>query len=344
MSEADPGHLGLHRAAGEKPPLIDGMGRRFEYLRLSLTEVCNFSCSYCLPDGYKKSCSRPQELTVAEIERAVRGFAGLGLWKVRLTGGEPTLRRDFEQIARAVSSVPGIRRVAMTTNGYRLAENARAWREAGVSAINISVDSLNPARFARITGHDRLEQVLRGIDAAREAGFDSIKLNAVLMRGVNDHELRDMVDFVTRHDLSLRFIEVMRTNDNAEFFDKHHLSGQTIAKRLLASGWEQRPRAAGAGPAVEFARPGFKGRIGIIAPYVRDFCSSCNRLRLSSSGKLHLCLFGDGGFDLRPLLAQDGNGRELADRIRTLTSAKLPSHRLHQGDSGATPHLASIGG
>ena len=324
-------------------PLSDAIGRRFEYLRLSLTEVCNFRCTYCLPDGYKKPCQRPAELTVEEIRRTVTAFAQLGLWKVRLTGGEPTLRRDFENVARAVSSVPGIRRVAMTTNGYRLAERAQAWRDCGISAINISVDSLDPARFAAITGHDRLSEVLRGIEAARDAGFDSIKLNAVLMRGVNDDELAAMVEFVTTRDLSLRFIEVMRTNDNAAFFDRHHVAGQSVIDRLEVAGWQRLSRAAGAGPAMELGHPHAKGRIGIIAPYSRDFCASCNRLRMAADGKLHLCLFGDGGIDLRPLLAAD-DPAPLVARIRALVGTKAPAHRLHAGNSGATPHLASIGG
>lgn len=334
--------MSITRAPGVLP-LSDAIGRRFEYLRLSLTEVCNFRCTYCLPEGYKKPCQRPAELTVEEIRRAVSAFAQLGLWKVRLTGGEPTLRRDFEEVARAVASVPGIRRVAMTTNGYRLAEQAQAWRDCGVSALNISVDSLDPARFAAITGHNRLGEVLRGIEAAQDAGFDSIKLNAVLMRGVNDDELAAMVDFVTTRDLSLRFIEVMRTNDNVAFFDQHHVAGQSVIDRLEATGWQRLPRAPGAGPAVELGHPHAKGRIGIIAPYSRDFCASCNRLRMAADGKLHLCLFGDGGIDLRPLLAADDPAQLIA-RIRALVGTKAPAHRLHAGNSGATPHLASIGG
>ncbi|MBY6129452.1 GTP 3',8-cyclase MoaA [Qipengyuania aquimaris] len=323
--------------------MSDSIGRRFEYLRLSLTDVCNFRCTYCLPEGYKKPCNKPNELSVEEIRRAVTAFAHLGLWKVRLTGGEPTLRRDFEDVVRTVSQVPGIRKVAMTTNGYRLAQRAQAWRDCGVSAINISVDSLDPARFSAITGHDRLAEVMRGIDAAEAAGFESIKLNAVLMRGVNDDELETMVDFVASRDLSLRFIEVMRTNDNASFFDERHVAGQSVIDRLEVLGWQRLPREVGAGPAVEFGHPEAKGRIGIIAPYSKDFCASCNRLRLSSDGRLHLCLFGDGGFDLRPLLAKDSE-TDLTERIRALVGAKAPAHRLHEGNSGATPHLASIGG
>ena len=335
---------GAGPARSSRQELRDGMGRRFEYLRLSLTEVCNFRCTYCLPDGYRKRCGQPAELGLAEIERAVRGFAALGLWKVRLTGGEPTLRRDFAEIAEAVSSVPGIRKVAMTTNGYGLAKNAARWRQAGVSALNVSVDSLDPARFARITGHDRLQEVMDGIDAARDAGFASIKINAVLMRGTNDDELPAMMRFVVERDLSLRFIEVMRTNDTADFFAARHLAGESVARRLEAEGWRRLEREAGAGPAVEYAHPGGRGRIGIIAPYARDFCASCNRLRLGSDGRMHLCLFGDGGIDLRPLLQSDAQHGELVDRITALTATKAPAHRLHEGNSGATPHLASIGG
>lgn len=330
--------------SGEPGRLADGLGRRFAYLRLSLTEVCNFRCTYCLPDGYIKRPGRPTELTLPEIERAVRAFASLGLWKVRLTGGEPTVRKDFDAIARAVGSVPGVHRVAMTTNGWRLAENARAWREAGITAVNVSVDSLDPARFAAVTGHDRLPAVISGIDAARAAGFESVKLNAVLMRGVNDDELESMIDFVRSRDICLRFIEVMRTNDNPAFFAARHIAGEAVVARLEKSGWHRLARAPGAGPAVEFAHPDARGRIGIIAPYSKDFCASCNRLRLSSDGRLHLCLFGDGGFDLRPLLQDDSQHDALVARIRALTATKAPSHRLHDGDSGATPHLASIGG
>ena len=331
-------------SAAPRSPLQDGLGRRFEYLRLSLTDVCNFRCTYCLPQGYLKPASRPQTLTPDEIERAVAAFARLGLWKVRLTGGEPTIRADFSAIARRVAGVPGIRRLAMTTNGYRLAAQAAEWHDAGVRAINVSVDSLDPARFAKITGHDRLAQVLAGIDAARAAGFEAIKMNAVLMRGLNDDELEAMIAFVRTRDLSLRLIEVMRTNDNTAFFERHHLPGATVATRLEQLGWNRVARVAGAGPAVEFGHPDFQGRIGIIAPYAQDFCSTCNRLRLSSDGRLHLCLFGDGGIDLRPLLQHDAQQDELVQRITALTATKAATHRLHAGNSGATPHLASIGG
>lgn len=325
-------------------PLTDGHGRRFEYLRLSLTDVCNFRCSYCLPDGYRKQAGLPANLTVREIGRLIAAFAKLGLWKVRLTGGEPSLRPELLDIARTVASTPGIRKLAMTTNGYRLASRAADYAAAGISALNVSIDSLDPSRFAAITGHDRLGEVLDGIAAARLAGITSIKLNSVLMRGVNDDELDAFIAFVQQHDLSLRFIEVMRTNDNPAFFERHHLAGAEIAAKLEALGWQALPREAGAGPAVVYAQPGRAGQIGIIAPYAKDFCATCNRLRVSARGKLHLCLFGDHGIDLRPLLQDDGQHDALVARIAALTATKAPAHRLHEGNSGGTPHLASIGG
>jgi len=326
------------------PTLHDLHGRHLEYLRLSLTDVCNFRCSYCLPDGYHKPKRALALLSREEIGRLVRGFAALGLWKIRLTGGEPTLRAGFEEIAATIAAVPGIRRVAMTTNGYRLAKRAEAYRAAGIAAINISIDSLNTDRFHAITGHDRLAEVLAGLDAARAAGFDSIKVNTVLMRGVNDDELDAIVDFVTERELSLRFIEVMRTNDNPGFFARHHMPGTSVVAQLERRGWSRMAHQAGAGPAIEYAHPETTGRIGIIAPYEPDFCASCNRVRVSASGRLHLCLFGDGGVDLRTLLRSDDQHDELVNRMRCLTRGKPDAHRLHSDNSGTTPHLASIGG
>ncbi|MBS0254633.1 MAG: GTP 3',8-cyclase MoaA [Proteobacteria bacterium] len=324
--------------------LIDGHGRRFEYLRLSLTDRCNFRCSYCLPQGYRKQAAAPADLAPDEISRLIRAFAALGLWKVRLTGGEPSLRLELLEIAKLVATTPGIGQLAMTTNGYRLAARAADYAEAGINALNVSVDSLDPRRFAAITGHNRLAEVLAGVAAARAAGIASIKLNSVLMRGINDGELDRFMAFVAEHDLSLRFIEVMRTNDNAAFFARHHLAGADISERLVALGWARLPREIGAGPAIEYANPAGPGRIGIIAPYARDFCAACNRLRVSAQGMLHLCLFGDAGVNLRDLLQHDHQQDDLIARITMLTAGKAAAHRLHQGNSGGTAHLASIGG
>ena len=324
--------------------LQDGFGRRFSYLRLSLTERCNFRCVYCLPEGFRKQAGLPSELAHDEILRAVRAFAKLGLWKLRLTGGEPTVRADFAAIAANVAQVDGVRRVAMTTNGYRLAEHAEAWHAAGIDAINVSIDTLDAAGFARITGHDRLGEVIAGIDASLAAGYAAVKVNGVLMRGVDEDERQRVLDFVAERNVTWRFIELMRTNDNADFHAREASPRAELRRWLDEGGWQPIAREDGAGPSVDYAHPDYRGRIGLIAPYSSGFCDSCNRLRLSSRGRLHLCLFGKEGLDLRPWLQADDQQDELIARIRSAMPHKTAGHRLHEGDSGATPHLASIGG
>lgn len=323
--------------------LRDAYGRTFPYLRLSVTDVCNFKCSYCLPNGYQKQ-GRPMFLTRDELVRVARVFAALGTWKIRLTGGEPTVRKDFLDIASGIANVEGISRLAMTTNGYKLPERAAAFRAAGLSAINISIDSISREGFHRITGVDRLDDVLKGIDACLEAGFESVKLNTVLLQGLNDQDLTTLIRFVADKPVSLRFIELMQTGDNADYFKKHHLPAARVRDHLLAEGWLSQPRKEGAGPAEEFRHAASQGSIGLIAPYSKDFCKGCNRLRVSAKGKLHLCLFGEAGFPLRDLLQSDDQLEDLTARLSRLLAKKQESHFLHHGMTGATPHLASLGG
>lgn len=323
--------------------LIDPQGRRFPYLRLSLTEACNFACSYCLPDGYSAD-GKPSFLTLAEITRLVRAFAALGMSKIRLTGGEPTLRKDLLAIIQAVATQPGIRKVALTTNGCTLTRAVAAWRQAGLTALNVSVDSLDAERFRTITGHDRHADILAGIDQALALGFDAIKLNAVLLRGLNDDELPQWFDYLRERPLSLRFIELMRTGDNADYFARHHLSAEHLGRQLLDGGWRELPRAFDAGPAREYAHPDHRGRIGIIAPYAKNFCTSCNRLRVTARGDLRLCLFGEFGIPLRPLLQSDDQQPQLMARIETQLGLKAAGHQLHQEQTGLIKHFAGIGG
>lgn len=325
-------------------PLEDSFGRRFEYLRLSLTDRCNFRCNYCLPQGYRKDSSLPGELSRDELRRAVVAFARLGMWKLRLTGGEPTVRLDFNDIIRDMSQLDGIRRIAMTTNGYRLSERAWHWREAGMDAVNVSIDTLDRESFARITGHDRLDEIVEGVDAALDAGFEAVKINSVLMRSLEGKGWEKLLAFVADRKVSWRFIELMRTNNNAGFHLGEATPGNAVAQRLASEGWSRVARIAGSGPAVEYMHPDFTGRIGLIAPYSAGFCDSCNRLRLSSRGKLQLCLFGEQGVELRDLLQGDDQQDALVERILAALPAKPRAHRLNEGVSGATPHLASIGG
>lgn len=322
--------------------LEDAFGRRFPYLRLSITDVCNFRCEYCLPDGYK---GNPRGfLGLDEIRRLVAAFAELGTWKVRLTGGEPTVRKDFSAIAHAVGEVPGIERLAVTTNAYRLAGIADELAAAGLDAVNISLDSLSQRGFERITGDHRLPEVRAGIDACLAAGIDSVKINTVLLKGLNHEELPDFFDFVRARPISLRFIELMRTGGNGEYFQRRHVSGDVVREYLQCHGWTPVTRGPAAGPAAEYGHPDYTGRIGLIAPYAPGFCDSCNRLRVTARGGLRLCLFGNGSHDLRPLLQHDDDREALKAQITGALFGKRVSHFLHQGDYGDTPHLASIGG
>lgn len=323
--------------------LSDPFGRRFSYLRLSLTEVCNFRCTYCLPNGYHK-CGEESTLSTAEIQRLIQAVAALGIWKVRLTGGEPTLRTDFLDIAERIAATAGIRKLALTTNGYKLPERAFSYRASGIDSINISIDSFNPSGFEKITGHNRFREVLEGVDACLSAGFSNVKINTVLLKNVNDGELEEFVAFVKNKPVSLRFIELMQTLDNADYFKSYHLSGAHVAEYLIDKGWVLTDRPEGAGPAQEYAHPDYTGKVGIISPYSKDFCKTCNRIRVSSTGNLHLCLFGEGGYSLKSLLQEDSQGEELCEKIMDLMGLKRDAHRLHEGCAGATRHLASIGG
>lgn len=329
-------------------PLEDGFSRRFYYLRLSVTDVCNFRCTYCLPDGYRPPASHKEEripfLSVDEIRRVVSGFAAMGTRKVRITGGEPSLRRDFTEIVNVIATTPGIEKVAMTTNGYRLKERAHEWFDAGLNALNVSVDSLDPRQFHQITGENKLAEVMEGIEAALAAGFKSVKINAVLLKGLNDYQLDAFLGWIRHKPIELRFIELMQTGEMDTLFRDHHVSGELIKQRLLESGWVQQLRGLDDGPAQVFSHPDSQGGVGLIMPYSKDFCAGCNRLRVSSKGKLHLCLFGDNGVDLRDLLTTDQLSDALQQRIRAALAGKSASHRLHEGNAGITPHLASIGG
>lgn len=321
--------------------LEDKFGRRFHYLRLSVTDVCNFRCTYCLPDGYQADTSR-QFLSVEEVKTIVAAFAGLGTSKVRVTGGEPSLRKDLPQIIETCSAQQGIEQVAITTNGYKLPQTIHSWIDAGLTSMNVSIDSLDPRQFASITGHDKLDVIMQGIEMALAAGLP-VKVNAVLMRQFNERELSSFLDWIKDVPVSLRFIELMQTGDNDGFFRKQHVSGQPIKQQLIDAGWGQVLRDKAAGPAQEFQHPDYAGRLGLIMPYSKDFCSSCNRLRISALGKLHLCLFAEQGLDLRSLIA-DGDVAALQQALRALLADKEATHYLQDGYTGATKHLAMLGG
>ncbi|MBQ0798384.1 MAG: GTP 3',8-cyclase MoaA [Porticoccaceae bacterium] len=323
--------------------LEDRFGREFHYLRLSITDVCNFRCNYCLPDGYE---GRPDEafLSLDEIRRIASAFAATGTSKIRITGGEPSVRKDLTEIIRTVKSTPGINKVAMTTNGYRLPELIDSWADAGLDALNVSIDSLDPAVFQAITGHSQLQQLLDGLERAVELGIPTIKVNAVMLKGFNDNQLGRFQEWLKHKPITLRFIELMQTGDNAKFFAERHVAGDDVRTQLLNTGWTPTLRGKDAGPAQEFHHPDYMGRVGLIMPYSKDFCATCNRLRVNSTGKLHLCLFSENGLDLRHLLQADSQQEELINFLHTQLADKKVSHFLQDGDSGGTRHLAMLGG
>ncbi len=321
--------------------LVDTFGRRFQYLRLSVTDVCNFRCTYCLPNGYQGG--RRDFLDRAEILRLVRGFAELGIEKLRLTGGEPLVRRDIVDIVGDVARVPGIERVVMTTNAYRLAGLVDELRAAGLHGVNVSLDSLEPETFRAITGSARFEQVRSALDAALDAGL-AVKVNSVLLAGQNDGELERWIEYVRDRPVSVRFIELMRTGGNGDYFDQRHVRGREVTDRLQAAGWSPLARGATAGPAQEYGHPDVVGRIGVIEPYATHFCDGCNRLRVTATGGLRLCLFGTGSHDLRPLLQRDEDRAALQASIVGALFHKGPAHDLGRGGFGDTPHLAMTGG
>jgi GTP 3',8-cyclase len=322
--------------------LIDQFERRFSYLRLSITENCNFRCTYCLPDG-SECHSHDGELSLIEIQRLVSAFAALGTKKIRITGGEPSLRRDLCDIISLCKAIPGIETVGLTTNGFRLEKDVARWRLAGLDVLNVSVDSLNPSAFQLITGSKRLSSILRGLDVAQTLEFKRLKINTVLLRDQNAHELNDFLQFIKTRNMTLRFIELMRTGDNAQFFKQQHLSGDAIQLRLLNSGWTQRLRSQQAGPAKEFIHPEYLGSLGLIMPYSKHFCDDCNRLRVSSKGQLFLCLFADQHQNLRDHLQSDNIQPAIAFLQKSITQKSI-GHNLAEQITGSTRHLAIIGG
>lgn len=322
--------------------LTDNFGRQFQYLRLSITDACNFKCNYCLPNGYQCDTSR-EFLSQTEIATLVKAFAQLGTKKVRITGGEPCLRKDVTDIIRLCKNTHGIEKVAITTNGFNLLNKIDEFVEAGLDALNVSIDSLDPKMFNAITGSNKLHEILAAVERAHQLGVSDIKINSVLLKQFNAENFDDYLAWLKDKPITVRFIELMETGDNKQFFANNHINGQTIKAHLLANGWIQVIRDRLGGPAEEYYHPDYQGKLGLIMPYSKDFCSHCNRLRVSALGKLHLCLFAEQGIDLRASLAK----RDVEETITCLQNAmqnKTVSHELQQHFTGATTHLAMLGG
>jgi cyclic pyranopterin phosphate synthase len=325
----------------------DSFGRSFPYIRLSITDVCNYKCTYCLPQGYKKTTGDNRSLMSAEeISRLTKALSELGVCKIRLTGGEPTVRKDFFDILKDIKKNSNIPKVTMTTNGYRLNKIAGQLHESGLDGINISIDSLNKETFRRLTGHDRLLEILEGIKILQNLNFKNIKVNAVLLKGINDtyEEFEKFGNFIKNNKIDFRFIELMQTGDNLDYFNKNHVSSNIFKDYLEKNNWMYQTHGKDAGPALNYIHPEYEGKFGIIAPYSKDFCKTCNRLRITSRGDLRLCLFGNTGTNIRHLLQNDDQKQELVDLIVKQLHFKKKSHYLELGDTGIIPNLSSTGG
>lgn len=325
--------------------LVDNFHRQLSYLRLSITDFCNFRCDYCLPNGYTANAGkRPDnELSVSEIDILIQAFAKLGTTKVRLTGGEPSIRQDLPRIIELAKQTQGIQTVAVSSNGYRLAKHLSDWQTAGLNQLNISIDSFDPTIFKQITGFDILPTLLKDMDTLLATTDIKLKLNGILMADTAFDNLQSVLSFVKNRPVTYRFIEFMQTSDNKALFFAQHSSGQRIKDFLLENGWQSQRRASDAGPAIEYRHADYVGGIGLIEPYAPQFCDSCNRLRVSSQGKVHLCLFDNGSYDVRAFLA-NGDVDGLVHALQSLMPIKPEHHLLKQNDSGIMANLSMIGG
>lgn len=322
--------------------LRDGHGRSIDYLRLSLTDRCDLRCSYCMPKGFREFETRADWLTAGEIRRVVAAFIGLGARRVRLTGGEPLTRRDVVEIAESIGSLSGLEDLSLTTNATQLARHATALRRAGVSRLNVSLDSLDRERFSRITGKDALPAVLDGLRIAGDCGFAPIKLNMVVLAGVNEHEAEAMAEFCAGAGFVLRLIEVMPVGDSGR--QAPAVSLDVIRRRLQDRFGLVDGVVPGGGPARYLVSADRRHRIGFITPMSRHFCDTCNRVRLSAEGKLMLCLGQEDSLDLRALLREGADDGELAAAIGDAIRRKPARHDFNATPGKIVRIMAQTGG
>jgi cyclic pyranopterin phosphate synthase len=309
--------------------LIDTFGRRHNNLRISVTDRCNLRCTYCMPEEVV-FMDRAELLSFEEIAHFVRVAAPLGIDKVRLTGGEPLMRRGLEKLVDLLAGIPGIKDIGLTTNGILLAEHAQALHDAGLRRINVSLDTLNPDRFRQLARREGLDRVLEGIAAAKRAGFGPVKVNAVSIRGITEYEVVPLARYARDNGLEMRFIEYMpigaETWEREKVYFAHEILGQlTAAFGPLAPAPDGDPRA----PAQESVYADGGGRVGIIASVSRPFCLSCNRIRLTSDGKLRNCLFALSEVDVKHYLRQSHDDAALAEAIRRNVADKWEGHEIN---------------
>jgi len=323
--------------------LIDPFGRRIEYVRLSLTDKCNLRCFYCMPKGFSDFEQAENWLSFDEIERVIKAFTELGVARVRLTGGEPLVRKNIPQLAQRLTALPGLNDLSLSTNATLLEKQAQDLKQAGISRINVSLDSLKPEVFKKITGGE-LQPVLDGLMAAKKAGLSPIKINMVAMKGLNDDEFEDMVRFCLQHDFTLRFIETMPMGATSDDASKHYLNLQ-IVKKQLAESFDLIPGVMpGGGPARYMQIKNTDLRIGFITPISQHFCETCNRVRLSVDGTLYLCLGQDNKVELQPLLRAGISDAELKSVLIDAIGLKPEKHEFKDKPEQVVRLMSMTGG
>jgi cyclic pyranopterin phosphate synthase len=304
-------------------PSLDTLGRPMRDLRISVTDRCNFRCTYCMPFDEYKWIARQEVLSFEEIERISRLFLQFGIQKVRLTGGEPLVRKDLSRLIARLRAIEGLPDISLTTNGALLTEQAEALYSAGLHRINISIDSLRPDRFAAITKRGNLDEVFAGMFAAKKAGMSPIKLNAVIMRGTNDDEILDLVEFARTNGFEMRFIEYMDVgNANAWSLEKTVTKKEILETVSARFSVREVGREHGSAPAVDYEFLDGAGEIGIIGSVTEPFCTSCTRVRLTADGKLVTCLFAESGFDLKALIRSGATDDEVIAQVEKIWSGR----------------------
>jgi cyclic pyranopterin phosphate synthase len=325
--------------------LVDKFGRRVDYIRLSVTDRCDFRCVYCMTEEMT-FLPRKEILSLEELFLVAKAFVDLGVTKIRLTGGEPLVRSDVLSLVERLGQLSDLKELLMTTNGAQLDKYAEPLRAAGVTRVNVSIDSLNAERFKRISRVGKLDKVLEGIDAARTAGFDRVKLNSVIMRGYNEDEVIDLAEYALARDIDIAFIEEMPLGEASDHAREDTTCSNAWVRKLLSSRFELSESAAKtAGPSRYVDVKGYRSRIGFISPVTHNFCGDCNRVRVTVEGRLLLCLGNEHSMDLRAILrAADFSESMLRDAIVAAMDLKPERHYFYEKDHAQPIRLMNMTG
>lgn len=327
------------------PKAIDAYGRVMDYLRISLTDRCNFRCVYCMPATGMTFQPRDELLTDEELLRVVRICTEIGFRKIRLTGGEPMIRPHLADLVREMRSYPGVDDISMTTNGILLPRMAADLKAAGLNRVNVSIDTLDPEKFKLMTRGGRLDLVLEGLQTAETLGLGPIKLNTVVVRGHNEHEVVSMAELSLEHDWEVRFLEIMPMEGVGVVYDEGLVTSDETRKRLQDHfGTLEECQAHPSDPARVWRIPGARGMIGFISPISAPFCAHCNRVRLTADGKLRLCLLRQDEVDFRDLLRNGGSDEEIRESILGGVWRKPWGHGIAEGDRNIGRGMSQIGG